>query len=228
MSRDQPLRVLVVEDEPVALEAHVAYVERLDGFVVAGSARTAQAALQVLQGVPVDVVLLDMNLPDGHGLDVVRSMRAAGHGADIIAVTSARDLDVVRAAVSQGVVQYVLKPFVFATLRDRLTAYRAYRAQLGSEREVGTQAEVDRMLAGLRPPQESTLAKGMSEDVLARVVATLRASAGMSASELAERVVVSRVTARRYAEHLATSGLATRHSRHTGQGRPEVEYRWVG
>ena len=74
-----------------------------------------------------------MNLPDRHGLDVIRAMRAGGHQADVIAVTSARDLDVVRAAVSLGVVQYLLKPFVFATLRDRLVAYRAYRAQLGAQ-----------------------------------------------------------------------------------------------
>ncbi len=225
-SEQAPFRVLVVEDEPVALEAHTAYVLRVEGFAVAGSARTCQAALQVLRAQPVDVVLLDMFLPDGHGLDVVRAMRAAGHRADVIAVTSARDLDVVRAAVSQGVVQYVLKPFVFATLRDRLTAYRAYRDQLGAEREVATQAEVDQMLAGLRPPQESALPKGMSEEVLTRVSRALQRDSGLSASELGERVAVSRVTARRYAEHLRSSGIVTRHSRHTGQGRPEVEYRW--
>ena len=124
-------RVLVVEDEPVALEAHAAYVERVPGFAVAATAATSHEALRALQSTEVDVVLLDMNLPDRHGLDVIRAMRAGGHRADVIAVTSARDLDVVRAAVSLGVVQYLLKPFVFATLRDRLEAYRAYRAQLG-------------------------------------------------------------------------------------------------
>ena len=124
------LRVLVVEDEPIAAEAHTAYVGRVDGFEVVATVGTSQAALKALQDKAIDVVLLDMNLPDRHGLDVVRAMRAAGHRADVIAVTSARDLDVVRAAVSLGVVQYVLKPFVFATLRERLLAYRAYREQV--------------------------------------------------------------------------------------------------
>ena len=117
------LRVLVVEDEPIAAEAHTAYVSRVEGFVPVATVGTSQAALKALQDKQIDVVLLDMNLPDRHGLDVVRAMRAAGHRADVIAVTSARDLDVVRAAVSLGIVQYVLKPFVFATLRERLLAH---------------------------------------------------------------------------------------------------------
>ena len=223
-----PLWVLVVEDEPVALEAHAAYVERVPGFSVAATAATSQAALQALQRGVVDVVLLDMNLPDRHGLDVIRAMRAAGHTADVIAVTSARDLDVVRAAVSLGVVQYLLKPFVFATLRDRLEAYRAYRDQLGGTQQLTTQAEVDEVLAGARHSTRAALPKGMSEDLLARVSRSLRDGGGLSATELGDVVGVSRVTARRYAEYLCEGRLALRTQRYAGAGRPEVEYRWVG
>ena len=197
------LRVLVVEDEPIAAEAHTAYVGRVDGFEVVATVGTSQAALKTLHDREIDVVLLDMNLPDRHGLDVVRAMRAAGHRADVIAVTSARDLDVVRAAVSLGIVQYVLKPFVFATLRERLLAYRAYRDQVATGAEVGTQAEVDEVFAGARVAAEARLPKGMGEELLARVSRLLRdADGGRSASELGDELGVSRVTARRYAEYL--------------------------
>ena len=116
------LRVLVVEDDPVAAEAHRTYVERLPGFTCLGVAGTAARALQVLARGDVDLVLLDMHLPDGHGLDVVRRMRALGNQTDVVAVTSAREVAAVQAAARIGVVQYVLKPFAFETLRDRLTA----------------------------------------------------------------------------------------------------------
>lgn len=229
MTEPRVLQVLVVEDESVAAEAHAAYVARVPGFTVAATVGTSQAALKALQEKQIDVVLLDMNLPDRHGLDIIRAMRAGGHAADVIAVTSARNLDVVRSAVSLGVVQYVLKPFVFATLRDRLTAYRAYREQLGGAAQLGTQAEVDEVLAGVRPTGPVALPKGMSEDLLARVSQALQAQpAGLSASELGEAVGVSRVTARRYAEHLCEGRLAVRSSRYAGAGRPEVEYRWTG
>ncbi|CAN7487305.1 response regulator [Knoellia sp. LjRoot47] len=224
----EPLRVLVVEDEPVAAEAHATYVGRVPGFVVAAVATTGQEALKALQGSDVDVVLLDMNLPDRHGLDVVRAMRAAGHGADVIAVSSARDIDIMRSAVSLGVVQYVLKPFAFATLRDRLSAYLDYRETHRAAAEVGSQAEVDAVFAAARPTgRAASLPKGMSEELMVRVVAALReAPQAMSASELAAELGVSRVTARRFLEHLHESGVATRRSRYAGAGRPEVEYGW--
>ncbi|HET8987259.1 MAG TPA: response regulator, partial [Humibacillus sp.] len=55
------LRVLVVEDEPIAAEAHTAYVGRVDGFEVVATVGTSQAALKTLQDKEIDVVLLDMN-----------------------------------------------------------------------------------------------------------------------------------------------------------------------
>jgi len=59
-------------------------------------------------------------------------------------------------------------------------------------------------------------------------VAVLRPAVGsLSSTEVAAAVGASRVTARRYLEHLADSGLAVRRSRYGGTGRPEVEYRWV-
>ncbi|GFJ88100.1 response regulator [Phytohabitans rumicis] len=96
------IRVLVVEDEPLIAEAHRAYTERVTGFSVVGVAHTARDAMAVLRGEPVDLVLLDLNLPDKHGLDVCRALRAAGSGTDVLAVTSARDIAMVRAAVALG------------------------------------------------------------------------------------------------------------------------------
>ena len=221
--------VLIVEDEPVAADAHVAYVGRVPGFGVRGKAHDGAEAIRRL-GDPssgIDLVLLDMYLPDMHGLDVVRAMRTAGHRADVIAVTSARDLEVVRAAVSQGIVQYLLKPFTFAALREKLERYAAYRQQLAGDVAI-SQHEVDRVLATLRGSDSGSLPKGMSPQSLDAVVMVLRPSSeGLSATEVAGVLGASRVTARRYLEFLADSALVVRRSRYGSAGRPEVEYRWV-
>ncbi|HEU4425967.1 MAG TPA: response regulator [Pilimelia sp.] len=222
------IRVLVVEDDPVASEAHAAYTERVPGFQVAARAATGAEALRMLGRHEVDLVLLDMNLPDMHGLEVCRAMRAARHGADVIAVTSARDLAVVRAAVSQGIVQYLLKPFVFATLRDKLERYAAYRRQLTDGGVVAGQHQVDRMLATLRSADAADLPKGMSRESLDAVVAAVKAAPNaVSAAEVGAATGTSRITARRYLEYLAGIGLATRTARYGGAGRPELEYRWA-
>jgi response regulator of citrate/malate metabolism len=186
-------------------------------------------ALRVLERVPVDLVLLDMNLPDMHGLEVCRAMRAARHRADVIAVTSARDLTVVRSAVSLGIVQYVLKPFAFSALRDKLERYATYHAELVGGGVVAGQHEVDRVLANLRTAGGADLPKGLSRESLDTVVTAVRAAAeGLSAAEAADATGTSRITARRYLEYLVSLGLAARSPRYGRAGRPEVAYRWAG
>jgi response regulator of citrate/malate metabolism len=223
------VRVLIVEDEEVAANAHADYVGRMDGFTVAGVARSANEAIRFLKADPrVDLILLDMHLPDGHGLGLLQRIRSAGHMCDVIAVTSARDLDVVKAAVSQGVVQYLLKPFTYTGFRTKLQQYAAYRQRFSETDEEVVQEEVDQLLGLLRSGAGTAhLPKGMSQDTLRQVTSVLRASAeGLSASEVATQVGASRVTARRYLEHLADAQMVDRHVRYGGSGRPEVEYRW--
>ncbi|TXS56973.1 response regulator [Streptomyces sp. t39] len=220
------IRVLVVEDDPVAADAHALYVGRVAGFTVVGVAHSRAEAVRALERTEVDLLLLDLYLPDGHGLQLVRSLRAAGHAADVIAVTSARDLAIVREGVSLGVVQYVLKPFTFATLRDRLDRYAEFRAAAG---EASGQDEVDRALGALRAPRTgTTLPKGLSGPTLEAVTRTLReSSAGLTATEAAAAVGISRITARRYLEHLVTAGRADRVPQYGQVGRPELQYRWL-
>lgn len=223
------VQVLVVEDEELSAQAHADYVRRTAGFELAAVARSSVEALRELRRVPVDLVLLDMHLPDGHGLGLLQRMRADGHLCDVIAVTAARDVEVVKRAVAQGVVLYLLKPFTYAGFRTKLDQYADYRAHLlSTERTVG-QAEVDEMLGVLRTaPQGSSLPKGMSVDTLREVTLALGDGVGRSASELATAVGSSRVTARRYLEYLATERVVERSVRYGGSGRPEVEYRWTG
>lgn len=223
------VRVLVVEDEEHAAAAHAEYTRRVDGFEVAGVARSAGEAVRHLAKDPhVDLILLDMHLPDGHGLGLLQKIRAAGQLCDVIAVTSARDVEVVRHAVAQGVVLYLLKPFTYPMFKAKLEQYAAYREQLTSAAEGVAQDEVDEMLGALRSrPATAALPKGMSAESLRQVIAVLRTAVGaLSATEVAAEIGASRVTARRYLEHLADTGSVARAARYGGSGRPEVEYRW--
>jgi response regulator of citrate/malate metabolism len=221
------ISVLVIEDEPVAAEAHRAYVDRTPGFSTAAVAGTGAHALAALARVPVDLVLLDMNLPDTSGIELCRRIRAAGADVDVLAVTSARELATVRAAAAHGVVGYLLKPFTYPALRDRLTAYAEYRARVRSGGAAAGQDEVDRALDAVRPARPAPLPKGMGRETLDAVVAAVRAAGeGLSAAETAQRIGASRITARRYLEYLADTGLVDRTPRYGGTGRPEMEYRW--
>ena len=232
------IRVLVVDDEPITADAHAEYVRRLPGFEVAGVAGDGREALRLLRdsasdggddGAPtssIDLVLLDMNLPDIHGLDLCRRIRASGLEVDVIAITAVRDVGVVRASVSLGIVLYLIKPFTFATFAEKLENYRGFRAGLSRTDGLATQGEVDATFATLRTPGPVQLEKGLSPDTLDAVIAAVRASReSVSAGELAVRLELARVTARRYLEHLVAAGLLERAPRYGTPGRPEYEYR---
>ena len=89
-------RAVVVEDEETAGAAHAAYLVRLD-FEVVGVARSGRDAVRLLAQHPdVDLVLLDFKLPDTHGLQLLAHLRVAGVDADVIAVTSVREVEAVR------------------------------------------------------------------------------------------------------------------------------------
>ncbi|GGK90511.1 transcriptional regulatory protein [Sphaerisporangium melleum] len=220
--------MLIVEDEKLAAEANRLYVERVPGFRVAGVVHSGGEALGFLRSHPADLVLLDLYLPDMHGLEVCRALRAAGVFCDVIAVTSARDLSVIRSAVSVGVVQYLLKPFTFAALSEKLGRYADFHSSVSGAGEVCGQGDVDRALSALRDTAGISLPKGMAEQTLEAVAGELRrAPGGMSAQAVAAAIGVSRVTARRYLEHLAGAGFARRVPQYGGLGRPELLYQLI-
>jgi response regulator of citrate/malate metabolism len=167
--------------------------------------------------------LLDLHLPDGSGLDLFRRIRAAGSTVDVMVVSSARDADVVRSAVAQGAVQYVIKPFAFGTLRDRLLAYQEFRNQVAGESDVD-QDVVDRALGMLHARGGGALPKGMTKETLAIVIGALREFGEASSTQIADFLGVSRITARRYLEHLADTNVAERSLRYGQVGRPETRY----
>ena len=94
------IRVLVVEDEPVAAEAHETVRRPHARLHHRRGRRHGRAALEALRRTAVDLVLLDMNLPDTHGIELCRRIRGAGVDVDVLAVTSARELTTVRAAAA--------------------------------------------------------------------------------------------------------------------------------
>jgi response regulator of citrate/malate metabolism len=220
------ISVLVVEDEKITAEANRVYVERVPGFEVAGVVRSGGEALRFLRRQPVDLILLDLYLPDMHGLDVCRAVRGAGILCDVIVITSARDLSVVRSAVSVGVAHYLLKPFTFAAFSEKLQQYAMFRTSVDASGQASGQDEVDNALAALRGPARTRLPKGMTQATLEAVADELRkAPEGASAQTVGSSIGVSRVTARRYLEHLTEARVARRVPQYGAVGRPELLYR---
>ena len=227
------ISVLVVEDDPLIAEAHRTYLARMDGFSAVAVVHTAREAMQraaeaVAASSPIDLVLLDLGLPDASGISLASALAGLRPAPDIIAITSERDLEMVRAAVAHGALAYLLKPFTFAAFRDRLERYQRYRSALPAGVDAASQDEVDRAISELRSTADRSVApKGAAVQTNDDIARAVRDSArGLTADEAAKDVGVSRVTAWRYLERLADEGTVTRNADYGGAGRPKTRYQW--
>ena len=219
------IRTLVVDDDFRVADIHQLYTEQIGGFEVVGLAHTGAEALLMTERLAPDLVLLDIYLPDMSGLDVLRTIRQGDRAIDVIAITAAQDVATIRAAMQQGSVHYLIKPFTFTVFREKLQSYADVQAQLGMVGHA-SQAEVDRMYGRLRAGLDEELPKGLSPATRDLVLGALRSGAGaMSASDVARVAGLSRVTARRYLEHLADGGSVEITMQYGAPGRPEHRYR---
>ncbi|MFG2141069.1 response regulator [Streptomyces sp. NPDC048650] len=220
--------VLVVDDDFMVARVHRTFVERVPPFHVVGTAHTGQQAIEAVDTLRPDLVLLDLYLPDIFGLDVIPRLRTAGHDCDVMVISAAREADTVRGAVRHGVVDYLLKPFDHEDLQPRLERYATQRGRLLTT-VVRGQADVDRVLAGaFAPAAGGTLPKGLSVETAALVERALREANGtVSAAEAAAATGISRVSARRYLEYFHTTGNAAVSLRYGTAGRPERRYIWL-
>jgi response regulator of citrate/malate metabolism len=215
---------LIVEDDYHVATIHAAYVRKVRGFAVAGHASGLASARAEISRLQPTLVLLDLYLPDGHGLDLVRDTVAGKHHRpDFLIITAARDMASVRAAMQLGTVHYLVKPFSFAQLEERLNAYRDLRGRLERIDEA-EQHDVDTLFGLLRGP--APLPKGQSGPTMARIRELLQAATrDVSATEIAEQVGISRATAQRYLAELARQGKIELHLHYGTTGRPEHRYR---
>jgi response regulator of citrate/malate metabolism len=219
------IEVLVVDDDFMVARIHTGFVERIPGFAVTGVAHTGADALAQAERLQPDLVLLDVYLPDVSGLDLLSALREAAPEVDVLVISAAREAETVRKALRGGIVHYLVKPFSFEDLRSRLEHYQqAYAAMAGTEAD---QADIDRVFGLAGGGSATRLPKGFSAETLRLVEDTLRGEDGdLSAAEAAAALGISRVSARRYLEHLTDTGKVDVSLRYGEVGRPERRYAW--
>jgi response regulator of citrate/malate metabolism len=222
------IRTLVVDDDFRVASIHAAYVEKVPGFLVIGKAHSAESLVAGIGPLRPDLILLDLYLPDHHGLEVLKRLRQPASGAsevDVIVITAASDAMSVRSAMQCGAIHYLLKPFGFPALQDKLIAYREMCRQLQALRQVD-QSSVDRLYATMSERARASASSSHSTYTLEAIEGLLAQNSGeLSASEVATSLGVSRATAQRYLTQLEAAGRITMTLRYGSAGRPEHRYR---
>ncbi|EYB68343.1 fused response regulator receiver/hypothetical protein [Deinococcus phoenicis] len=217
------VRVLLVEDDLRVARVNRDLLERDPDVHVVGSAATLAQADALAQALAPDLILLDVHLPDGSGLGLLRHWRAQGRTTDVALITAADDEASVRTALAQGAFDYLIKPFTGARLAEVIARHRARRTPLRGGSTLD-QPLLDRLL-GVSGNVPEPLPRGIDPHTLERVGQVLEgAGHALSAEEVGDRAHLSRVTAWRYLEHLVRVGRATLDHQYGLAGRPAKLY----
>lgn len=222
-----PIRVCIVEDDPMVAELNRRYVSRVPDFVCAGVTHSAKEALHFLSSHQIDLLLLDIYMPDTDGLAFLSVLRKSHMQTDVIVLTAARDVRTVEESLRLGAIDYLVKPFEFERLQAALEVYRR-RRNVAHSTESLSQEQIDRFIFNRDIAVDAP--KGLDRDTLQMCMRTLQSftlGQEVTADEFAHRLGVSRVTARRYLEYLAANDYLARGHQYGAVGRPVRVYRLV-
>lgn len=211
------LRVLIVDDDFHVARLHTSYVESVPGFTALPAVGSAEAAMRAVAALTPDLVLIDVYLPDGNGLDVLPRL-----DVDAFVISAASDGLSVRRALRRGALDYLIKPFTEEVLARKLRSYARYRRVL-SDVQNGDQELVERALHILHPGDKSS-SKPRSVTELSIMEALRHRAEPTAAADVATDVGISRATAQRYLSSLVDDGVITVQLRYGATGRPEHRY----
>ena len=217
------IHVLIVEDDPMVAELNKSYLNRIEGFKLAGIVTNGQEALEFLEKNLVNLLLLDVFMPQLDGLSLLQKIRKIYPSVDVIMVTAARNSGDLQAALRQGAVDYVIKPFEFQRLESALLSYRE-RFLLLSVNDPLDQSMIDRRIF-TQKPSKPTMPKGLESETLTRIREVIQNQCvPFSVQDLAPQVNLSRISLKKYLDFLLEDGFLKATLTYRGTGRPVLLY----
>ena len=218
------LHVLIVEDDPMVAAINTTYLERTEGFFLAGVARNGAEALAFLEKTPVSLVLLDVFMPHMDGFALLKELRERHPFVDVIMVTAARTGADIQKALRLGVIDYIVKPFTLARFQAALFAYQE-RLRLLREADELDQEQLDSGIFKAAQPPVAGLPKSIDAVTLQRVREVIVAWEGdFSIKDIVPLAGISRVSLKKYLEHLEKLGEIRSSLVYMPVGRPVTMY----
>lgn len=218
--------VVILEDDPMVLELHRQYIDRVTGFNLLGSAADGDAGLRLIGRKRPHLAVVDIYMPRLSGLELLKHIRKQGWNTDVILVTAAHDTDSVQQGIQYGATDYIIKPFTFARFKRALEQYRNYFNKLRVGSKSVSQQDIDTLKVNLGlSDKKNALPKGLQRTTLDLIVELLRnKSSYFTAPEVAATLGISRITVKRYLNFLQESGYLQEKLTYGPVGRPQQKF----
>ena len=210
------MRILIIEDDPMVAMIHKEYFKRKELSDDLNHVSTLEEAKTFLEKSDADLIVLDNYLTDGQGVEYLPELK----GYPIIMITAANDIQTVEAALTNGVVDYLVKPFTYERFSQAVDKVQDYVSLLSKEK-INQDLIDDYLNSGRVEEEEDSLPKGLSRITLKKVLENIKEhEAGFTTQQVADELDISRITIRKYLNHLVNINILSEDAEYYTSGRP--------
>lgn len=221
--------VLIVEDDPMVALINRKYLEKIGDVSVYGPVTTEEEIIKILNSEKIDLILLDVFLPQKNGVDILKSLRSKDYLVDVIMVTAANSSKELGIAFSYGATDYLVKPFEFNRFEEAFNKFK-FKNKLIHKSESLTQQEIDSIYKSRNKEETIELPKGLNNRTLEKVESFLEKNSHKiwTIREIANELNISNVTIKKYMDYLEDTNFIEVEVTSGHVGRPELKYRIMG
>ncbi len=222
------IKVAIAEDDFRVAEIHEKFLHKVDGVKLVGKARSGKETLTLVQSKKIDLILLDIYMPDMLGTDLIEKIKKMDQSIGIIMISAANEKPMIEKAIQLGIFDYIIKPVKMERFIAAVERFKQAKNKLEATLEV-EQSILDEYFGYQTVPQQTSshkdTPKGIDPLTLEKVKKILtNYNTGMTAEEIGEKMGASRTTARRYVEYLISIGEGKAELEYGDVGRPERKY----
>lgn len=222
------INVFIVEDDPMVKEINKRFLEKMGDFNVIDDASSIKEAKIKLRKCKADLLLLDVFLPDGKGIELLKWIRLEEINLDTILITADKCRESVDDAFKYGAVDYLIKPFKFERFKESLINYKNRFLELINVEDIN-QEYIDQYILNINVEEQEgkELCKGLNIKTYNKIIEfiKLKRNEKLTAEEIAKGSGLARVTARRYLEKMVEESKVEIYQEYGKIGRPTNYYK---
>lgn len=217
------LNILIVEDDPMVAQINQQFIKKIDDQTSVDIASNVKEAIKHIENKEIDLLLLDIYMPEENGLTFLKYIREQGYKIDAILITAATDIEEIQTAFRYGAVDYLIKPFDFERFQQSLLRYKKGLTFFNKTSSIN-QTDIDTEFLNkevVDRDSELKLPKGVTEATLQVIIDKMKyfEENEFSTDDISKRVNISRVSVRKYLKFL-TDIEVLEESLNYGIGRP--------
>ncbi|WP_430790804.1 response regulator [Virgibacillus flavescens] len=223
------IHVVIAEDDFRVAGIHEEFLSKISDVKVVGKALNGKETLQLVEKHSIDLILLDIYMPDILGTELIGEIRKIDGSIDIVMISAATDKLMVESTLKNGVFDYIIKPVKMDRFIETIEKYKRTKNSLNDKSEID-QSFLDDYFGyqQIENPRTELTPKGIDPLTLKKINEIIENShGGLTAEEMGVEIGASRTTARRYLEYLISIGKCTAQLEYGIVGRPERKYKSI-